>query len=53
MLILAVETSTFTGSVALVEAAVEAGASPRLRVIGETTLQVSVRQARSDGSEMS
>lgn len=40
MLILAVETSTFTGSVALVEASVEGGASPNLRVIGETTLQV-------------
>jgi tRNA threonylcarbamoyladenosine biosynthesis protein TsaB len=41
MLILAVETSTFTGSVALVEASVEGGVSPNLRVIGETTLQVS------------
>jgi tRNA threonylcarbamoyladenosine biosynthesis protein TsaB len=41
MLILAVETSTFTGSVALVEASVEGEASPNLRVIGETTLQVS------------
>ncbi len=41
MLILAVETSTFTGSVALVEASVEGGASRSLRVIGETTLQVS------------
>lgn len=41
MLILAVETSTFTGSVALVEASVEGGTSPSLRVIGETTLQVS------------
>ena len=41
MLILAVETSTFTGSVALVEASVEGEASPSLRVIGETTLQVS------------
>ncbi|MGE5253764.1 MAG: tRNA (adenosine(37)-N6)-threonylcarbamoyltransferase complex dimerization subunit type 1 TsaB [Planctomycetaceae bacterium] len=41
MLILAVETSTFTGSVALVEGATEGGDSPSLRVIGETTLQVS------------
>jgi tRNA threonylcarbamoyladenosine biosynthesis protein TsaB len=41
MLILAVETSTFTGSVALVEGAMEGEASPSLRVIGETTLQVS------------
>jgi len=41
MLILAVETSTLTGSVALVEASVEGGVSPSLRVIGETTLQVS------------
>jgi tRNA threonylcarbamoyladenosine biosynthesis protein TsaB len=41
MLILAVETSTFTGSVALVEASVEGEVPPSLRVIGETTLQVS------------
>jgi len=38
MLILAVETSTQTGSIALVEALAEHPGSPRLKIIGETTL---------------
>jgi len=40
MLILAVETSTRTGSIALVEAVAQETESPRLRVIGETTLNL-------------
>jgi tRNA threonylcarbamoyladenosine biosynthesis protein TsaB len=38
MLILAVETSTPTGSIALVEVLAEGAGSPRLKIIGETTL---------------
>jgi len=40
MLILAVETSTRTGSIALVEAPAEDAGSARLQVIGETTLNL-------------
>ena len=41
MLILAVETSTFTGSVALVEAPSPGGASGAFQIVGETTLNLS------------
>jgi hypothetical protein len=40
MLILAVETSTRTGSIALVEALAEDTGFPRLTIIGETTLNL-------------
>jgi len=40
MLILAVETSTRTGSIALVEALGEDPGAPRLKIIGETTLNL-------------
>ena len=41
MLILAVETSTSTGSVALAEASFPDGSPPRAKIIGETTLNLS------------